>query len=1039
MGLDDHLQGLSNTAAVSELPGMAFRCRNDPDWTLVYASEAVSQITGYSAAELSQGSMNWMSLLHPEDVAPLRGIVAQAVQRGQPFQVEYRIRHRDGSQRWLCEQGRGVFDAAGNCVALEGFINDISEHKRIQSELAAAKQLLDAHMENSPLAVIEFDAQLRVIRWSNEAERLFGWRAEEVLQRTIDELHWVYEDDQAGVAQLSADMLANTCPRNKHVNRNYRKDGCVIYCEWYNSAIRDSRGELASILSQVLDISERKRAEQVLGAHEVLLSRVQEIARLGFWELDLVHDQLTLSSEACCILDVQPREVCTTYADFLLHIHPDDRSRVDQAYTASLAELAEVFEFEHRVVHGASSEIRHVREKCEHIFGADGQITRSVCIAHDITLQSRTMEALRASEALLSTLMDHVPAPIQGYDTDGIVTYWNRASEQVYGYSAEEAVGRPLGELIIPPAIQPLLEQALVASKALTASGEFMPASEVDLQRKDGSAVPIYSTHTAVCRPGHPPMLFCLDMDLSERKQVEQELARSRRLVEQRAAELDALLQAVPAAVWIAHDAECSRVTGNRTAYEWIHMQEGAEFSLTENHGEWPPCMKVSQDGRELRVDELPLFQAAAGVEVRDCEEDIVLQDGSKRTAFGHATPLWNEQGKPRGAIAAFVDITERKHAEEALKEADRRKNEFLALLAHELRNPLAPIRNAVAILRLKGSSDPVLQEARNMIDRQLQNLVRLVDDLLDVSRITHGKLQLRRTRVALATVLEQALETVHPQLEQSSLTLTVSLPGAAISLDADPARLAQVFLNLLNNAIKYSEPGDHIDLSAELDGKAVVVQVRDNGIGILPEHLPRLFEMFAQLPATPDRTQGGLGLGLALARSLVEMHGGHIEARSEGPGRGSEFIVHLPVLAATTENPPVAGARDELQPGTCRVLVADDKPDALNSLVMLLRLSGHEVAIAHDGQEAVEVAARFRPDVALLDIGMPRLNGYDACRHIRQQPWGKDMIIIALTGWGQEEDLRNSKAAGFSSHLVKPVDPTALLQLLAEPRTLLA
>jgi CheY-like chemotaxis protein len=386
--------------------------------------------------------------------------------------------------------------------------------------------------------------------------------------------------------------------------------------------------------------------------------------------------------------------------------------------------------------------------------------------------------------------------------------------------------------------------------------------------------------------------------------------------------------------------------------------------------------------------------------------------------------------------IGVNFDITARKQAEEALRESDRRKEAFIAILAHELRNPLAPIRNAVEILKLAGAPDPTQQAARDMIDRQVRHLVRLVDDLLDVSRINQGRLQLRRERVTLAAVLEQVLEAARPQIAQAGQALAVALPNLPLALDADPVRLVQVFQNLLDNACKYSERGGQIRLSAELEGAQAVVRVADSGIGIAPADLPRLFDLFVQAGAPSGQMPAGLGIGLALARGLVELHGGTIEARSAGPGQGSEFSVRLPVLDESPVTPPDPPESPVCGPAIpLRILVVDDNPDVADSLAMLLRAIGYAVTTAQDGLEAVEAAARERPDLVLLDLGMPRLDGYGACRRIRAQPWGRDMRIVALTGWGQEDDRRRIMEAGFDVHLVKPVELPVLLALLAEPQ----
>ena len=372
----------------------------------------------------------------------------------------------------------------------------------------------------------------------------------------------------------------------------------------------------------------------------------------------------------------------------------------------------------------------------------------------------------------------------------------------------------------------------------------------------------------------------------------------------------------------------------------------------------------------------------------------------------------------------------------EALKQSDRRKDEFLAILAHELRNPLAPIRNAVHVLRAKAPAQPEVLWAADVIDRQVHQMSRLVDDLLDVSRIAGGKLQLRTERVELAAVVNSAIEASRPLIDKWQHELTVAMPAEPIYLDADLTRLSQVLLNLLNNAAKYTDRGGHLWLTVAQEGEHALIRVKDTGIGIPAEMLPRIFGMFTQADRSLERAEGGFGGGLTLVQRLVELHGGTVHAHSEGPGKGSEFVVRLPVATGAdgkTRGPAVA-AELLTADSTRRILLGDDNRDAADTLGMLLRNLGNEVHLAHDGIEAVAAAAEFQPDVVLLDIGMPRLNGYDAARRIRAQR-GKGVILIAVTGWGQDDDRRRSADAGFDHHLTKPVSLEALKKLLAAAR----
>jgi signal transduction histidine kinase/CheY-like chemotaxis protein len=420
--------------------------------------------------------------------------------------------------------------------------------------------------------------------------------------------------------------------------------------------------------------------------------------------------------------------------------------------------------------------------------------------------------------------------------------------------------------------------------------------------------------------------------------------------------------------------------------------------------------------------------------------------------------PLLGTAGRPLGAICVYwrtrardsetrrvlfdllarqaSELLERDQAEQERRAADRRKDEFLATLAHELRNPLAPIRQAARVARAAAATPEQQRWSTEIIERQVNHMALLLDDLLDVSRITRGTLVLRRERVALAEVIAAAVETSRPAIDARAHALQVELPTAPVWVDADPLRLAQVLGNLLNNAAKYTDRGGHIRLwTARPAADAIAIHVRDDGIGLDDAALTRVFEMFSQVTSSIERSEGGLGIGLALVRGLVEMHGGRVEARSDGPGRGSEFVVHLPLPAAAQPAvEPEPEGLPEAPSEPRRILVADDNVDAAESLALLLRLDGHCVDVVHDGEQAVAAAMHGCHDVALLDIGMPRLNGYETAQRIRAGSRDSPMLLVAVTGWGQREDRKLAAAAGFDHHLTKPVDFERLRRLVTAP-----
>jgi signal transduction histidine kinase len=572
--------------------------------------------------------------------------------------------------------------------------------------------------------------------------------------------------------------------------------------------------------------------------------------------------------------------------------------------------------------------------------------------------------------------------------------------------------------------------------------------------------------------PDGTPLRFDgVTVDVTDRKRDEERLARAL----EREREQGRLLRQIADASLTIHSAgsldrvlqvvaeEARRHLGADVA--WASLTQGVDFAPIATivvasepgrspGGPAPP--DVGELPREVCRASRPMRLTRAELEAHPAWRRSRRERGARPPSRGWlAAPFVGHDGKPLGLLqlcdkaggefdesdeAALVQLAhvasvaiENVRLYAALREQDRKKDEFLALLAHELRNPLAPLRNGLQLLRL--SEDPTIhRRSQEMMDRQLGHMVRLVDDLLDVARISRNKIDLRRARVRLADVVASAVETARPQIDAAGHELEIALPAEPIVVDADLTRLSQVFSNLLTNSAKYTERGGRIRVSAEVGGGAVAVAVRDNGVGIPAAALPTIFDMFSQVDRSIERSRGGLGIGLALVKGLVEMHGGTVTAESAGPGRGSTFTVRLPVAGPFGEG----SAADSLRPepgagGGRRVLVVDDHEDSALSMAAMLDIVGYEARIARDGFEAIEAAEQFRPAVILMDVGMPRLNGYEAARRIREQPWGKTIAIIALTGWGQEGDRIRSREAGCAGHLVKPVSLPDLQKLLAE------
>ena len=603
-------------------------------------------------------------------------------------------------------------------------------------------------------------------------------------------------------------------------------------------------------------------------------------------------------------------------------------------------------------------------------------------------------------------------------DSEERITFLNPVAESLTGWT-QEAVGQPLAgvfRIINEESRQPVEIPTIRASRE---GRTIKLASHSLLIAKDETERPISDSAAPITNDrGEVAGVVLVFRDITERRKSERALAKALSYA-------DDIIETLREPFMVL-DGDLRVKTANRSFYDWFQVsKEQTENRLVYDlgNGQWDiPRLRTLLDQVLSRNQS-----------VHDYEVEHSFPILGRKTMLLNARPFPPDSEHPELILLAVEDVSEIRERADELAEANRHKDEFLATLAHELRNPLAPIRNAVQYLGMDGLTERDVKTGRDVISRQVTVMVRLIDDLLDVSRISRNKLDIRKQRVVLASILESAVESSRPLINECGHELTIRLPPEPLDLDADPIRLAQVFLNLLNNAAKYTKRGGHIWLTADREGSNAVVSVRDNGIGIPSDMLPRIFERFTQVDRSLERSQGGLGIGLTLVRRLLDLHDGTIEARSNGPDQGSEFVVRLPLIQPPLELPPTSDGPKAASLSGSRILVVDDNKDAADSLGMLLRLKGNDLRTANDGLEAVEVAETFRPELVLLDIGLPKLNGYDVARRIRQQPWGRDVILVALTGWGQDEDRRRSQEAGFNFHVVKPVELTVLEGLLAE------
>jgi PAS domain S-box-containing protein len=607
-------------------------------------------------------------------------------------------------------------------------------------------------------------------------------------------------------------------------------------------------------------------------------------------------------------------------------------------------------------------------------------------------------------------------------DAAGRVSFLNGVARALTGWG-EDATGRPLEEVFRVVNEQTHLPADNPVKEVLRTGATARLANHTTLLARDGAERPVEDSAAPV-RSAGGELLGCVLVfrDVSERRRAQEEVQASQR-------RLQTLFEHAQDAILLADD-QARYVDANPAACELLGLSRDEVLRRTVWDVTPPPNGDL---GREA-------WQAFLRAGKQSGDYQLLRKDQTAVEVEYRAVA--NIQ--PGVHLSVLRDVTERKRLEEELRlrvaelaAADRHKDEFLAVLAHELRGPLAPIVNCLQLLRLQGDDPAAAGQARDTIERQVKQLTGLVDDLLDLTRIKQGKVKLQKRPVELSSVVAQVVETCRPLMDARRHYLSVSLPPRPVRLEGDPTRLAQVFTNLLNNSAKYTEEGGRVGLTAEQEGDQVVVRVRDTGVGIAADMLPKVFDLFTQVGSSLHRSQGGLGIGLALVKSLVELHGGSVTATSPGVGQGSEFVVRLPALPVGPEGPEAGGHREGRARSATpsrRVLVVDDNRDAAESLAMLLRLSGHVTLIAHDGPSAVEAAREFRPQAVFLDIGLPGLDGFEVARRLRQEPSLEGVTLVALTGYGAEDDRRKAQEAGFDRHFVKPVELEALLCLLSGP-----
>ena len=976
--------------------------RMNADWTELRHLQGREFI-----ADTHEPNRSWLEkYIHPDDHQHVLETVHKAILSKSAFELEHRVLRIDGTLGWIFSRAIPLMAADGRVVEWLGMASDATSRKHAAKALSDSEQkfrtLFNSMDEGYCLIEMIFDADAqpadyRFLDLNLAFEKHTGLRnAQGRRIREIapdNEAHWFETYGRVAVTGVPI----------RFVNQAKELDG-----RWFDVyAFRLGGNGSNQVAILFTDISHRKANEDALKASENRSRTILESITDGFYALDADWRFTYINTAGERILErvkgeligkrvweVYPGALGSEFEQVYRRVASGQGSESITAYYADLGRWYELTAYP--APNGLSVYFR------------------------DVTNRRRIEQERQQFAALVDASPDFIG--VAGLDQRGV--YVNRAGEELIGLEPGQA-----GSICMLDCFPESQRDRILCFITNSEGRDHVVVDTYFQHLQTGQLIPVvWSFLRLRDSSGNVSGYATVTRDLTERNKAEDLLRASeqrRRLA----------LEAAELGTW--HVEPVTRATKTDARYRAI-------FGTTEEWTDYFQAVAV------IHPDDQPavLEAVAAATRLDDStpyamEFRIFHPDGSLHWVFAKGRSTFEGDGPTRRVVSfdgTVADITDRKQGEEErerlvarLQDQDQRKDEFLATLAHELRNPLAPIRNGLQIMRLAPGNAEATERIRAMMERQLGQMVHLIDDLLDLSRISRGKIELRKERIELGSAIAQAVETSRPLIAQADHELLIELPPGPIFVDADLTRLTQIFSNLLNNAAKFTERGGLLRLAVELAGPEAVISVTDNGIGIPAHMLPHVFEMFTQVEGSLQGAQGGLGIGLSIVQRLVQMHGGSVVVDSDGPGKGSKFVVRLPVALQLVGNTPADESGADRSMECLRILVADDNVDSAESLAMLLTLEGNETRTAHDGLQTLDLAATFKPDAILLDIGMPKLNGYEVCRRLRQQVWGKTIVVIALTGWGQEEDKRQSLGAGVDFHLVKPVDLTALKKLLTE------
>lgn len=944
-------------------------------------------------------------------------------------------------------------------ATIGGQVGQFIERRESERRLCRSEQELSDFFENAAVGLHWVGPDGTILRVNQAELDMLGYSRDEYIGHQITEFHV----DQPVIEDILQCLTAGE-ELHDYEARLRCKDGTIKHV-LIDSNVLWEDGEFVHTRCFTRDISERKQAESQLRQSEERLSLALEAGRMGTWEWHIPTGNVIWSPTLEEIHGLSPGSFSGTFEAYLQDIHPDDRRHVLETVHQTV-EQGQEHHLEYRIIWPDDS-VRWLEARGTLFYDDARQPVRMIGVCSDITLRKRLEQQLRGqldelanAESRIRSVVDTVIDGIITIDERGIVDSFNPAAERIFGYSSAEVRGRNIRMLMPEPYHSE--HDGYVANYLRTGDAKIIGIGrEVTGQRKDGSTFPL-DLAVSEFRLGQRRFFTGIVRDITSRKQTELSLrflAEASRslasLVDYKSTLQKVAHLAVPDfADWctvdmVGADGLLERMTVTHKDPAKVQLAEELSRRYPPDPNASQGAMSVLRTGKSelaVGISDSMLEEAA-----RDDDHLRILRElklhsyisvplKAKQATLGVITFVSGESGRVYGPddLAMAEDLARRAaiaienaRLYQQVREADRRKDEFLAMLAHELRNPLAPIRSGLDILTMDTDRDP---ETVRLMQEQVEHMVRLVDDLLDVSRIMQGKVELRREPVELAVLVKRSVEVVRPRIEGHQQELVVSLPEHPIWLDADPVRLVQVIENLLNNASKYMDAGGQIDLTADLQDAGVVISVRDTGIGIERELLPSVFELFTQSSRSLDRAQGGLGIGLTLVKRLVQLHNGTVSASSDGPGCGSTFVVRLPATQV-----PVQTESAMVRPHAARsrrIAVVDDNVSAAWLLSKLLtKLGDHEVVTAHDGPSALAIIKENCPEIVLLDIGLPGMDGYEVGRNLREIPKFDDILLVALTGYGQEEDRQMSRAAGFDEHLVKPPSLDQLNAILAHPK----